>query len=293
MSNREHSTSPSSINATENIQTVKRDFVGIWIPKEVWLSEHLSASEKCLWAEIRSLHNEERGGCFASNEYLQNFLGTSERQLQRITANLKKHGFLQQVSFDGRSRVLKAVIPEKNFQVIKDEEDEELAEQTRQKCHPTDDKNVTPLPYILDSSLDNSIIDSGKQGAKGDAPRPSGRSATQSFYKIIVNPHLEEAGFDPVKFQIGLTESNWQTLIKEYTPEKIIRCAQALSAKFAQDPAYRRKNKSPYMALRKFLENEDKFQKQNSFQKPTTAAFVKTGNKGDVSFFPKSALEDD
>ena len=40
----------------------KREFLGIWIPKEIWLNKNLSITEKCLLAEIQneiqSLDNE-------------------------------------------------------------------------------------------------------------------------------------------------------------------------------------------------------------------------------------------
>ncbi len=89
---------------------MNRDFKGIWIPKEIWLSD-LSCQEKCLWAEIHSLYDPERDGCFASNEYLCDFMGVKERRLQEMIANLKKKGWLIQVSFDGRIRTIKAIEP--------------------------------------------------------------------------------------------------------------------------------------------------------------------------------------
>jgi len=52
-----------------------RDFKGIWIPKEVWLSEELSLMEKVLFVEIHSLDNER--GCFASNKYFGDFFVSS------------------------------------------------------------------------------------------------------------------------------------------------------------------------------------------------------------------------
>ena len=35
-----------------------RDFKGIWIPKDIWLSKELSLMEKVLFVEIHSLDNE-------------------------------------------------------------------------------------------------------------------------------------------------------------------------------------------------------------------------------------------
>ena len=46
----------------------KREFLGIWIPKEIWLNRDLSINEKCLLVEIQSLDTEETH-CYANNEY--------------------------------------------------------------------------------------------------------------------------------------------------------------------------------------------------------------------------------
>ena len=47
----------------------ERDFKGVWIPKEIWLSADLSLTEKALFVEIHSLDNER--GCFASTNTSQ------------------------------------------------------------------------------------------------------------------------------------------------------------------------------------------------------------------------------
>ena len=41
----------------------ERAFKGIWIPKEIWLSQDLTMQEKIMLVEIDSLDNES--GCFA------------------------------------------------------------------------------------------------------------------------------------------------------------------------------------------------------------------------------------
>ena len=43
-----------------------RDFKGIWIPKEIYLSKELNWTDKILLIEIDSLDTEEH--CFAGNE---------------------------------------------------------------------------------------------------------------------------------------------------------------------------------------------------------------------------------
>jgi len=74
------------------MEKTQRDFKGVWIPKEIWLSEKLSLMEKVLFVEIHSLDNER--GCFASNRYFAEFFGVSDRQIRTHIASLKRHGFV-------------------------------------------------------------------------------------------------------------------------------------------------------------------------------------------------------
>ena len=69
-----------------------RDFKGVWIPREIWLSEKLSLVEKALFVEIHSLDNER--GCYASNRYFAEFFAVGERQIRRYIASLKAAGFV-------------------------------------------------------------------------------------------------------------------------------------------------------------------------------------------------------
>ena len=87
----------------------ERDFKGIWIPKEIWLNERLSSTDKMLFAEINSLDGED--GCFASNEYLAEFMHLKTRSIQDSLKRLKEEGLVYQESFDGRARVLRTVMP--------------------------------------------------------------------------------------------------------------------------------------------------------------------------------------
>ena len=74
------------------MEKTQRDFKGVWIPKEIWLSDKLSLMEKVLFVEIHSLDNER--GCFASNRYFAEFFGVSDRQIRTHIGTLKRHGFV-------------------------------------------------------------------------------------------------------------------------------------------------------------------------------------------------------
>jgi len=97
---------------------MKRDFKGIWIPAKIWLSDGISIQAKVLWAEIWSLYDQEKGGCYASDEYLMNFLRLGQSRFHEVLKELRDLGLVKNVSFNGRERVIKAISPDLN-----DEED--------------------------------------------------------------------------------------------------------------------------------------------------------------------------
>ena len=72
---------------------MNRDFRGIWIPKEIWLSKDLSTNEKILLAEIDSLGGSS-DGCFASNQYFADFFDLSKDRISRLISGLKNKGYI-------------------------------------------------------------------------------------------------------------------------------------------------------------------------------------------------------
>lgn len=130
---------------------MNRDFKGIWIPREIWLNPNLSMSAKALWAEIDSLYSEEVGGCYASNEYLCEFMQLKERRLREVLSELKAQGFVEEVSFDGRRRTIKAVIPEANGS-----EKKQPPSRQAEKCRANRQKSAGPS-YIENKGKERNI----------------------------------------------------------------------------------------------------------------------------------------
>lgn len=85
-----------------------REWKGIWIPKEVWLDERLSALEKIILFEVDSLDKDN--GCYATNEYMANFCQCSAWKVSTAISKLIELGYVKVVSFDGRHRTLKSCI---------------------------------------------------------------------------------------------------------------------------------------------------------------------------------------
>lgn len=71
----------------------QRQFKGIWIPREIWLSEELTTHEKIMLVEIDSLEDEEKG-CYASNKYFSKFFKLTTQRTSQIIQGLKDKGYL-------------------------------------------------------------------------------------------------------------------------------------------------------------------------------------------------------
>lgn len=86
---------------------VNRDFKGVWIPKEIYLDERLTALDKIILVEIDSL-DDEKTGCFASNEYLADFCQCSKAKVTSAISKLIEFEYIEQLGFDGRRRILRS-----------------------------------------------------------------------------------------------------------------------------------------------------------------------------------------
>lgn len=86
---------------------MNRDFKGVWIPKEIWLSSELSLLEKVILVEISSLDNEEH--CTAGNDYFAEFCNCSKSAVTKSIQRLKELNLIKELSFDGRHRKLAVV----------------------------------------------------------------------------------------------------------------------------------------------------------------------------------------
>jgi DNA-binding transcriptional ArsR family regulator len=72
--------------------TSEREFLGVWIPKNIYLHKGLTPTEKLLLAEVTSF--AKNGVCFASNEHFSEFLGVSKSQVSRLITKLNRMGLI-------------------------------------------------------------------------------------------------------------------------------------------------------------------------------------------------------
>jgi hypothetical protein len=74
---------------TINPENIKREFQGIWIPKEIWFNRELSFMDKVFLLEIKSLDVGYRG-CNCTNSYFGEFFGLSRNRCSEIISSLQK-----------------------------------------------------------------------------------------------------------------------------------------------------------------------------------------------------------
>lgn len=131
---------------TKAAEAPKRDFKGIWIPKEVWLNKNLTDQEKLFLVEIDSLDNED--GCWATNQYFSKFFNLSIRRCSQIINNLRDKSFI-------------------NVQLIKDENTNEVKKRiitvNRNVVYGIEESFHTPIERSVYTPIEESVYTLGKE----------------------------------------------------------------------------------------------------------------------------------
>jgi DNA-binding MarR family transcriptional regulator len=85
-----------------------RELKGLWIPAEYLWADDLNPSEKVLMSFIKMA--DQKDHCWASNETLADWAQLTIGRVKNMIVELKKKGYLEQVSWDGRTkRVLRCL----------------------------------------------------------------------------------------------------------------------------------------------------------------------------------------
>lgn len=180
-----------------------RDFKGVWIPKEVWLDERLSALDKIILTEIDSLDGER--GCYASNKRLADFCQCSESKISKSVSLLIDLNYIYVESFDGRKRILRSRLSKNNNQTSKNYDAGE-----QKKRHINTNINTT---------INTNKINNNDQPAKPSDqellnefeelwqqyPRKQGKAKALEAYK-----RARKAGVDKTTVLDGITRYNAQ-----------------------------------------------------------------------------------
>ncbi|WP_422858793.1 helix-turn-helix domain-containing protein [Flagellimonas sp. S174] len=69
---------------------MKRDFKGVFIPREIWLNKEIKGNAKLILMEINSLDGNL--GCFANNQHFSEMFGISKSYVSELINDLKSRG---------------------------------------------------------------------------------------------------------------------------------------------------------------------------------------------------------
>ena len=198
-----------------NQESLIRKFTHIVIPAEIWLRNDISIQAKALWAEIFSLHDDQHGGCYASDEYLMTFMQIKRSRLHEVYAELKKVGLLIVVKFNGRQSIRRAIYPETQYvtgRQMSGKPDSRNPENRTSDVRKTGHL-PTPSPYIYKSK--------DKKKDKNICSEPSQSTHTAKPIRAPV-PSISFS-FSESKFE-GITEKDLKTW-KELYPSIDIELA--------------------------------------------------------------------
>lgn len=83
---------------------MSKAFTGVWIPKDIYLAEGLTPTDKLVYADIVNLCSN-KGEYFKANDTIAKEIGASSRTVQRSIQKLENEGLITK-GFNGRSRTI-------------------------------------------------------------------------------------------------------------------------------------------------------------------------------------------
>lgn len=84
-----------TLDKKEIVIPENRDFKGIWIYKNLYLSREYTPNEKFLLLEIYSLSKGKSKQCYANNRHFADFIGVKENTIQKAILKLEKNGHIR------------------------------------------------------------------------------------------------------------------------------------------------------------------------------------------------------
>lgn len=93
----------------------KKEFTGIWIPRDVWEDDRLGVLDKVVYAVIAGLARGE-SGCYATNKALAEFCRCSERKVCASVSALASAGYLRVDGGNAKTRRMYLAEPCGNFE---------------------------------------------------------------------------------------------------------------------------------------------------------------------------------
>ena len=186
----------------------KRQFTGVWLPREVLEDERLKGTEKILYAEIASFGDK---GCWKKSEELMSLTGMRTSTFQASCRRLVEFGYITQSREYGR------MVRRSSIGFLADP-----------KSHPVENQRVHPVEnqrVHIDNTIDNTIdnINSKKLlDLLNEKTKRNFRILPRGYKETLKKFSLEEIG----KALDVLVEDDWHSKkINELKSDYLLRAS--------------------------------------------------------------------
>ena len=189
----------------------KRQFTGVWLPREVLEDERLKGTEKILYAEIASFGDK---GCWKKSEELMSLTGMRTSAFQASCRRLVEFGYITQSREYGR------MVRRSNIGFLADPESHPVE---KQRVHPVEKQRVH-----IDNTIDNTKNNINSEVSKklldllNEKTKRNFRILPRGYKETLKKFSLEEIG----KALDILVEDDWHSKkINELKSDYLLRAS--------------------------------------------------------------------
>lgn len=189
----------------------KRQFTGVWLPREVLEDERLKGTEKILYAEIASFGEK---GCWKKSEELMSLTGMRTSTFQASCRRLVEFGYITQSREYGR------MVRRSNIGFLADPESHPVE---KQRVHPVEKQRVH-IDNTIDNTIDNinSEVDKKLLDLLNEKTKRNFRILPRGYKETLKKFSLEEIG----KALDILVEDDWHSKkINELKSDYLLRAS--------------------------------------------------------------------
>nr|DAX68884.1 MAG TPA: helix-turn-helix domain protein [Caudoviricetes sp.] len=203
----------------------KRQFTGVWLPRELLLDERLTATDKILYAEIASFGKK---GCWKRADELQQLCGVGRDGLQSACKRLRETGYIVERRMYGRivrtlavySTVVKShqqdnpVVHQPEKPVVQEQDNPVVEQQDNPVVHKDNTKDNT---IYINSEVSKKLLDLLNEKTKRNF-----RILPRGYKETLKKFSLEEIG----KALDVLVEDDWHSKkINELKSDYLLRAS--------------------------------------------------------------------
>lgn len=214
--------------AKEIIIDENRGFQGVWIPKNLYMTNKFNARTKFFLVEVKSL--SKNGYCYATDKHFADFLGISERMVQNIINDLKKRNYIRtEYEYDGDTKAIKRrllILTQVFYNEFYNEKEENNGTEknfgrgTEKNCGDKYNNNLSIPNSSITDITDNNAFSESKDSSKVDMydyvpekqevdePKKENRYISQDYTYEQLREHIKPVYEKSMKEKYGYTDKD-------------------------------------------------------------------------------------